>query len=321
MSDMILAQSLPVPQPQEAITTRRATLADIPFIDGLQKQYNKNLGFLQTKALEGKIALDQVLVAENTGERLGYIIAQDRYFKRDELGMICQLVIAPGKQRGFIGAALLKAQFDRSAYGCRLYCCWCAQDLEANHFWEAMGFVPLAYRNGSEKKARVHIFWQKKIRGKDDPVNWWFPAKTDQGQIRADRIVLPIPPGVHWKDLQPIVIPGMEDVKQFPAPSGQRVRKPPVVKKKITLASCGLRSAEQVRVEIAASKKSPVREKAPKVKAKIDPKLVAASREFRDRFLEEVNERGFVLESAGKYELTRTISEAHPQPKALKLAA
>jgi hypothetical protein len=89
---------------------------------------------------------------------VGYLIGNDQYFKRDDVGIIYQINIAEGKRRSLVGAALLKAQFERSAYGCKLYCCWCAQDIEANRFWESMGFVPLAFRAGSEKKQRVHIF-------------------------------------------------------------------------------------------------------------------------------------------------------------------
>lgn len=113
---------------------------------------------MPTAQFEGKIKLGHVLTAEVDGERVGYCIGNDQYFKRDDVGIIYQLNVVPGKQRGFIGASLLKAQFERSAYGCKLYCCWCAQDIEANHFWEAMGFVPLAFRAGSAKKARMHIF-------------------------------------------------------------------------------------------------------------------------------------------------------------------
>ena len=128
---------------------------------------------------------------------LGYCIAQDQYFKRDDVGIIYQMSVLPGKQRGLIGASLLKAQFERSAYGCKLYCCWCAQDIAANHFWESLGFVALAFRAGSEKKSRTHIFWQKRIRQGDTTTPWWFPSKTAGGSIREDRIVLPIPPGTH----------------------------------------------------------------------------------------------------------------------------
>jgi hypothetical protein len=48
------------------ITIRAATLDDLPFMDGLQKKHSRELGFLPTKALEGKIGLGQVLVAVAT---------------------------------------------------------------------------------------------------------------------------------------------------------------------------------------------------------------------------------------------------------------
>src|SRR5688572_6829181 len=174
-----------IPIPRAAITIRVATAGDIPFIDSLQKMHRDRVGFMATAWIEGKVAKNEIIVAEDeTGQRVGYCMGVDRYARRDDVGIIHQLNVVPGKQRGFIGATLLKAQFDRSAYGCRLYCCWCAQDIEANRFWESMGFVPLAFRAGSTKKARVHIFWQKRIREGDNGQGgtpWWFPAKTDAG--------------------------------------------------------------------------------------------------------------------------------------------
>ena len=156
---------------------REATEADLPWIDLMQKRHGRQLGFLPMMALKGKLAKGEVLVAEGrrseeVGRRqnsesdselclrptssllqpLGYLIAADWYFKRDEVGYVTQLCVAPHARRSLVGAALLQAQFDRSAYGCRLYSCWCAQDLAANEFWEAMGFVPIAYRTGSRRE-------------------------------------------------------------------------------------------------------------------------------------------------------------------------
>src|SRR4029078_7667153 len=97
---------------------------------------------------------------QGEGERVGYLIGNDQYFKHDDIGIIYQINVVEGKRRGLVAATVLKGQFDRSAYGCKLYCCWCAQDLPANYFWESMGFVPLAFRAGSTGKRRVHIFLQ-----------------------------------------------------------------------------------------------------------------------------------------------------------------
>src|SRR6478609_1003801 len=133
--------------------------------------------------------------------------------------------VAPGRQRGFVGATLIKAMFDRAAYGCRLFCCWCAQDIEANYFWEALGFIPLAFRAGSRTKGkggtpRVHIFWQRRIREGDTTTPYWFPSQTSGGSIREDRLVFPIPPGTHWGDAKPIVLPTLSGVEGPGAPAG-----------------------------------------------------------------------------------------------------
>src|SRR5207302_6362647 len=114
------------------------------------------------------------------------------------------------KQRHLIGATLIKAVFDRAAYGCRLFCCWCAQDIQANYFWESIGFVPLAFRTGSREKQRIHIFWERRIREGDCQTPYWFPSQTSAGLLREDRLVLPIPPGTHWRDAKPILLPGMQ---------------------------------------------------------------------------------------------------------------
>src|SRR3954452_23913937 len=143
---------------------------------------------------------DKGQVTSDPDVRVGYVIATDRYMKREDCGIIYQMNVTPTHQRGLIGASLLKAQFERSAYGCRLYCCWCAQDIAANRFWEAMGFVPLALRAGSSDKGRVQIFWQRRVRAGDTTTPYWFPSQTGGGSIREDRLVLPIPPGTHWSD-------------------------------------------------------------------------------------------------------------------------
>src|SRR5687768_6055354 len=223
-----------IPVPKVDVSIREATLADLKFIDDLQKLHRDGLGFMATSWIEAKIAKNEIIIAEDVtshlsldtrselpdregpssdkhqvtnDKRLGYCMGVDRYFKRDDVGIIHQMNVVPGRQRSFVGAALLKAMFERSAYGCRLYCCWCAQDIEANRFWEAMGFVPLAYRAGSRAKGRVHLFWQKRIREGDRETPWWFPSETNAGAMAEGRIVLPIPPGKHWSDEMPVILP------------------------------------------------------------------------------------------------------------------
>jgi hypothetical protein len=308
---------------------------DLAFMDSLQKIHTKQVGWMPTAQFEGKIKLGHVLVAEATKdeggrmkdedgaasglsssfiphpsslERVGYCIGNDQYFKRDDVGIIYQLNVAPGRQRGLIGATLIKAMFDRAAYGCKLFCCWCAQDIEANQFWEAIGFVPLAFRAGSRDKGRVHIFWQKRIRAGDTTTPWWFPSQTTSGSIREDRLVFPIPPGMHWSDEMPRVLPSeaKDEVRRMKDESKQRSSRKSSSSLSPHPSSLPSLGRLSFAPPVAAKKEKPKRE--PRQKVKNDPKLVAAARVLRDRWLERVNSgEQLALESRGKYEVSRSV--------------
>ncbi|MBB6429738.1 GNAT family N-acetyltransferase [Algisphaera agarilytica] len=191
-------------EPRLDIRIRRAVQDDFAFIDALQKADSDKVGFQYEQAIRKRIEQGNVLVAvatstvnssqssvnkgEGTGNEdstvhsslftdhsdgnpVGYCLGVDRYMKQDHVGIIYQMCVAPAYRRSLVAAALLQAQFDQSAYGTKLYCCWCKQSLEANRFWEAMGFVPLAFRAAGRstleklKKKHgntaggVHVFW------------------------------------------------------------------------------------------------------------------------------------------------------------------
>jgi hypothetical protein len=323
------------PEPRVPVTVRVATAGDLPFVDGLQKLHTKQVGWMPTQQLQGKIGAGHVLVAEGvagcqlpvaseegampsplaTGNSqlatpLGYVIGTDRYFKRDDVGIIYQVNVAPGRQRGLIGASLVRAMFERAAYGCRLFCCWCAQDIEANRFWESLGFVPLAFRAGSAKKSRIHIFWQRRIVAGDTTTPYWFPSQTGSGAIREDRLVLPIPPGTNWHDAKPIMLPAApvnaDEPKPLPTPRPKRAPKPRAVETMVITAG-GLRLGPQAP---AAPAPKPKPEPKPKPKVKNDPRHVAAARELRDRWLERANADPSALLSAGKYDVSRALTGA-----------
>ena len=330
-----------IPTSRCPIATRLATMDDLPFLDGLQKQHSRALGYFPTKQFEGYIEMGGVLIASlsaeysvpSTEERVGYVISRDRYLKRDELGVIYQLCVAAGYQRGLIGATLVREVFRRSAYGCKLYCCWCAQDLPANRFWESMGFVPIAFRAGSTGKRRVHIFWQRRINDTDSgerATPYWYPCQTNSGAIREDRLVFPIPPGTHWSEVEAVAMPSPSGVGILPEPSVAEAREtrsgetpkprkkdvPPVPSKP------GPLNGALFFAPPAPVKEKPPREKKPKpprVKAKIDPQLVAKARELRDRYLERVNDH-LLIAPSGKYDVSRCLA-APDAPRALPNAA
>jgi hypothetical protein len=203
------------------VSVRPATQDDFADIDALQKSESDGLGFQFEQAIRKRIEQGNLIVAEVDGEFAGYCLGVDRYQKRSELGIIYQIGVARKFRRSLVAATLLQAQFDKSAYGTKLYCCWCKQSLEANRFWEAMGFVPLAFRAAGrstieklKKKGQVsggvHIFWQKRIRVGDTQTPWWYPYETSGGAMMEGRVVLPLPPEVQWDQATPMVLPGAE---------------------------------------------------------------------------------------------------------------
>jgi ribosomal protein S18 acetylase RimI-like enzyme len=296
-SMVVSAPAIPLPEARVSISVRVGEMKDVPFVDGLMKKNSKALAFLPTEALEGKVRLKHVLIAETSaGERAGYLIGNDRYKSRDELGVIYQICVDPKYRRMLVGAHLLKARFETSAYGCKLYCCWCAQDLtESNRFYESMGFVPLAFRAGSEKRSRVHIFWQKRIREGDTTTDWWFPSETRGGLMDAARIALPIPPGMKWSDELPRLLP-----EELPA-----VDEEVVVKEKKPKTPVKRRSQGGFYFDAPPKERA---EKPKKVK-KNNPELAAKARELRDRYMEQFNSNPPALPS-GKYDVARLVDQS-----------
>ena len=337
---------LPVPVSRYPVRVRPAVVGDLAFIDALAKKHKAGVGWTPMEQFEGYLAKGYITVAENvSAQPIGYCIAGDKYFKREDVGIVYQMNVEPGYQRGLVAATLLKALFDGWPYGVRLCCCWCAQDLGANRFWEAMGFVPLAFRTGSIGKkvkgadgvvrvGRVHIFWERRVRRDDVEMPWWYPSQTGSGAVRADRLVFPIPPGRGWYEEMPRVVPGVsedgsastvmipiegEAVKMLEGEKKkEKSAKPRAVGKKKKKEEVGVGVAKRgglwfapTKEEVKARKEEAKAEGKRRKKAAVknDPRLVAAARELRDRWLEGVNAGRVegLPEAGGRYEVGRVV--------------
>jgi hypothetical protein len=67
--------------PRVPVATRVGTLADLPFMDELQKRHRKMVGYFPTGQFTDYIEQQAVLVAHDPDKpdtRLGYCIAKDR---------------------------------------------------------------------------------------------------------------------------------------------------------------------------------------------------------------------------------------------------
>ena len=144
--------------------------------------------------------------------------------------------------------------------------------------------------------------------------------------MRSDRIVLPIPPGTHWDDAKPSILPGLPwpgETPALPAPRTKRAKAAkatPVAPVRPPEVSSGgfwfAPASAMPAVEALPAKRTdaPAEKRA---KAKNDPRLVAAARELRDRWLEEMNARRHSSTAAGKYDVTRLPSPSARVPAGL----
>lgn len=168
---------------------------------------------------------------------------------------------------------------------------------------------------------RIHIFWQKRIRAGDTTTPWWFPSETAGGLMDAQRIVLPIPPGVRWSDEMPRVVPtervascqlsvASEDGKTEKRVTKRVAKKAEAVEEKpVETVQMGRMQAFAAPAPVIEKKAKPKKQR---VKAKFAPEVAAQVREVRDRWSEQQEQ--FVPASQGKYDLGRVLASGRVDP-------
>lgn len=185
---------------------------DIAFLDSLQKKYSNQVGFLPTVALEANIERANVSIALENDEPAAYLLGKGNYLRDPHFGIIYQAAVSYDARRRLMGTALVQHFIDHMAPGIRLIGLWCAQDIEANEFWNACGFEAIAARHGSRRKGRVHIFWVGRTpRGKSEPLR--YPRFTRGGLMREHREVFGLQPGEEYKEVVLPELPPEVDAK------------------------------------------------------------------------------------------------------------
>jgi GNAT superfamily N-acetyltransferase len=322
------ADLLPAPRLADHLRIRPGELRDEPFVDHCQKLFKGHLGFLYQSTIARRIMRGDLLIAEDqAGNWAGLLLGTTSYDRNDAVSRIDQVAVVPALQRRNIGGALLAHWIDHLPRGVRLICCWCAQDLREGRFWEAQGFVPLAFRSGGQGGQRMHIFWERRCNIGDTSTQWWYPRETSGGQMSAARIVLPIPPGLDWREVElPKILPVGAGSITLPAgpvspaalraagelpgrpgskPSPRALLSPGEFQARQRAKAAHLQPRGPISPAIAgrqheAPRASEIVVAAPKKeRPKNLPEHIAAAREIRDRFLD--SPLAAALVEQGKY--------------------
>lgn len=151
------------PAPQIGVLSR-ATLSDLRFIDSLQKKFGRSLGFLPTAALELNLEAGNVDLCLENGEPAGYLLCRPRLAWQPLLASIVQAAVCMDAQRRHHGLALLLQVEERAlAAGQVALQANCAVGVEANEFWAAAGFKPIAHLTPATVSGREIICWRKPL--------------------------------------------------------------------------------------------------------------------------------------------------------------
>lgn len=156
-----------------------ATPTDLKFVDSLQRKFARSLGFLPTAALEQNLEAGNITLTRENDDSAGYLLVRPVLTWQPLLASIVQAAVCMDAQRRHHGLALL-LRFEQEARlrGQIALQANCAIGVEANEFWSAAGFKPIAHLTPKTVSGRHIICWRKPLTRK---LPTWFtdlPAKA-----------------------------------------------------------------------------------------------------------------------------------------------
>jgi ribosomal protein S18 acetylase RimI-like enzyme len=157
--------AVPFTEPKKAAPRLvKATPADLTFVDSLQRKFARSLGFLPRAALEVNLASGNVTLTRENEDSAGYLLVRPVLSWQPKLASIIQAAVCMDAQRRHHGLALLLLiESEARARGQVALQANCAVGVEANEFWQAAGFKPIAHMTPATKSGRHIICWRKPL--------------------------------------------------------------------------------------------------------------------------------------------------------------
>jgi N-acetylglutamate synthase-like GNAT family acetyltransferase len=135
---------------------RTATLSDLDAVKHIADSHRKALGFVLRSSLAESIQRGELLVAEGNGRVVGFV---EYHLRRDKQVTLYHIAIASDEYRQGIGQALFYSlrKESESNGGTRILL-KCPVDLEANQFYQSLGFDLVDIQNGRKRPLNVWAF-------------------------------------------------------------------------------------------------------------------------------------------------------------------
>lgn len=138
----------------------------LKFVTGLMEKNYEAVGFLPAPRVEAYFDAGQVLLQMENDEPCGYLIFGNGW----PILKVYQCCIQTDARRRDNAADLVRRLIDIArSRACYLITLWCADDLEANAFWQAMGFHFGGHRDNGNRRGRLHNRWSLWVSGTVQP--------------------------------------------------------------------------------------------------------------------------------------------------------
>lgn len=129
----------------------------LPYVVALARKHYEQIGFLPEPKLLAYANSGQLWIEHENGEPCGFLVWGNGW----PVLRVYQVCIQYDAQRlhhglNLVGRLIRKAEQE----GYSAISCWVADDIPANDFWRAVGFVCVGKRKGGAKRERKHISWR-----------------------------------------------------------------------------------------------------------------------------------------------------------------
>ncbi|MBC8263372.1 MAG: GNAT family N-acetyltransferase [Anaerolineales bacterium] len=136
-----------------SLMIRKAIPADLDIVKGLADAHKNELGFVLRPALASSIDRGEVIVAENSRGIVGFV---EYHHRQDEQTTLYHIAVAPQHRRQGIGQRLVNALvYDAGEHNQRFVLLKCPADLEANKFYERLGFSHVDTQPGKQRELSI----------------------------------------------------------------------------------------------------------------------------------------------------------------------
>jgi GNAT superfamily N-acetyltransferase len=133
----------------------------LQYVEALQAKHGHELGFLPRAVFQREKEEGRLFLGLLNGEPCGYILVGTGYKGVLRRWQVC---IQYDARRRLYGAMLVaKAEEFGLEKGCTLSVVRCASDLEANKFWESLGYVLVGTEKGGRTRGRLIYIWEKPL--------------------------------------------------------------------------------------------------------------------------------------------------------------